>query len=153
MRKHANRTDNQALERGQSFVEAALGFVFFLIFLMGLFDLGRAFFIFVALEDSAGEAALYLAINKDCPKADAGSCADPNNAEYRAKNASGDQLNWSKVVFNEPEYLPDTGAGEMVKVKLEYPFDLLTPIITNIVGSNTLTLTAEATEVLLPPPD
>ena len=50
-------------EQGQSLVEFAVGLVVILVILCGLLDLGRAYFIYVALEDGAGEAALYLSIN------------------------------------------------------------------------------------------
>ena len=54
---------SQRLESGQSLVEVAFGMVILLVLLAGVLDLGRMYFTFVALEDSVGEAALYLAIN------------------------------------------------------------------------------------------
>jgi hypothetical protein len=149
-------------EEGQSFVELALGMVLFLFFVMGVLDLGRLYFYYVAMEDSAGEAALYLALNADCPgppgdpvcssivggcKAD---CADPNNAKYRASHAS------SLVDLSTPgsslsfQFLPKTSTSEdMVTVKIEYPFELLTPVISRMVSGGKLTLTSKASQVLL----
>lgn len=139
------------LQRGQSFVEFAISLVFFLIVLTGLFDLGRAYYIHVALEDSAGEAALYLALNHTCPRPDSGpSCADPNNALYRARNASSYQINWDSVTIL-PDYPTDPVVGDMVKVRMEYPFTLLTPIISSIVGGNSLKLSAEAQHTIITP--
>lgn len=150
------------LESGQSLVEMALGFVLFLVVVLGVLDLGRLFFIYVAMEDSAGEAALYLAINGDCPLActDPGAdcssipvaeqskCDDPNNAMDRAQHAFDNlRIDWSTVTI-EHQFLPATADSEaMVEVALEYPFKLLTPVITDIVGDDTFVLRAEATHV------
>jgi len=150
------------LEQGQSFVELALGFVFFLFFVMGVLDLGRLFFFYVALEDSAGEAALYLALNANCPgppgdpvcSAVVGgcpsTCAYPNNAKARASEASG-LIDMSKTgALLSYKYIPATiDNEEMVNVRLVYPFELLTPVINNIVGDDTITLQSEASQVLL----
>lgn len=165
MRRHKRKHERQ-LERGQSLVEMALGFLLFLFVIMGLLDLGRLFFIYIALEDSAGEAALYLALNADCPQqcvdqdepstscqeaADAGDgdvCADPNNAFDRARNAFSDVgISWNRVII-EHEFIDAEGDSEaMVQVSLTYPFDLITPIISDIVGDDTFTLRAEAIHV------
>ncbi len=58
MNQNSKSLPSHRLERGQSMVEMALGFVLLLIVLSGLLDVGRAFYIYVALEDAAGEAAL-----------------------------------------------------------------------------------------------
>lgn len=160
------------LERGQSFTEMALGFVFFLFFVMGMLDLGRLYFQFVALEDAAGEAALFLALNAECPadpsnmadcakityEDDEGNtytgcpakCADPNNARSRASNASN-LLDFSKEGAEiEWVRLPRTATREdMVEVTLRYPFELLTPVISDIVGDDRVVLEASASQVLL----
>ena len=46
-------------ERGQSFTEMAISMVFILILLAGIVDVGRMFFIFVAIRDAAQEGAAY----------------------------------------------------------------------------------------------
>lgn len=150
------------LERGQSFVELSLGMVFFLFFVLGLLDLGRLYFLYVALEDSAGEAALYLALNASCPgpPGDAvcsslvdgcpAKCADPNNAKSRATNASG-LIDFTRA-GTKMAYIfsPATETSEeMVEVKLSYPFELMTPIISQIVGSETIVLHSNASQTLL----
>lgn len=158
------KNHHHKLERGQSFTEMALSFVFFLFFVMGMLDLGRLYFLFVALEDSAGEAALFLALNANCPD-EPGSemcttmmtegdcpehCIDPNNARDRAEKASG-LIDMDKEDADlSYELLPATETSEyMVRVILEYPFDLLTPVVADLVGSGTVKLRAEATQVLL----
>ncbi len=165
MQRHKT-THASRLERGQSLVEMALGFMLFLFVIMGLLDLGRLFFIYIALEDSAGEAALYLALNADCPQActdqdpkstscqeaaDAGEgdvCADPNNAFDRARKAfSNVGIDWTRVDIEYLFIAADGDAEAMVQVSLEYPFGLITPIISDIVGDDTFTLRAEAIHV------
>lgn len=136
-------------ESGQSLVEMALAFTFLLIFLLGMLDLGRMYFIYVAMEDGAGEAALYLALNAACPTNTGGECADPNNAMYRAEHASSQQINfsWDDVRMDYQFHDATVNAEAMVEVGIEYDFDLLAPIISNIVGNSFFTLRAEATHV------
>jgi len=145
--KPMNRLSRR-FEDGQSLVEISISFLFFLFFLLGLLDLGRAYFLMVALEDSAGEAAAFLSINPDCDVADAGTCADPNNAEWRAANAVGDQLNWSSATISVFYPTVGTGTGNQVRVRIDYPFTPITPIISNIAGGN-LTLSGDATQIIL----
>lgn len=85
-------------ERGQSFVEAALGFVILIFVLSGVIDIGRMYFSYITLEDAAGEAALFLSIHPGCvyPTDDVNptnsvdpDCAGTANAWYRARNAGG----------------------------------------------------------------
>ena len=98
-------------QEGQSLVEVAISFSLLVLLLGGLVDLGHAFFIFIALEDAAGEAALFAAIEPDCPYeyqsaleptpvADNGqsddylgptglNCSPPRNSMWRAQEAGG----------------------------------------------------------------
>ena len=143
------------LESGQSLIEMALGLVILLLLLSGLLDLGRVYFVYVALEDGAGEAALYLAINPACPTAAAGSqCADPNNAEYRARFGGGSEVDWSIATIKIDIPTDALGnsvydVGEPVSVTIEYPFQLLTPIIPKIAGLNPITLYTHASQVII----
>lgn len=141
-------------ERGQSLVEMTLGFVLILIVLSGILDLGRAYFIFIALEDAVGEAALFLSINPHCRTADdtdlalGRDCSDPNNAEYRARSAGGQNLDWSSshiVVDRTVDY----GVGDPVSVTLDYTFPLLSPFVPRFVGVNPLTLSVKASQVII----
>lgn len=135
-------------ESGQSFVEMAFGMLLFLVVVLGVLDLGRLYYIHVALKDGAAEAALYLALNAACAEPDAGECADPNNARYRASHATSQGIDWGRVTINY-EFSNDATAGEMVKLELSYPFELVTPVITDIVGDKWLILRADATHVII----
>ena len=152
IRHHLKRTLARS-ERGQSLVEMTLGFVVLLVLASGVLDLGRAYFTFVALEDAAGEGALYAAIDPACP-VDVGSdsdgvCDPPNNARDRMENAGGELLDWSAdvtVTFDPDPATAPYPLGQNVEVVIEYPFDLLTPVLNDIVPSGVLTLTAHATQ-------
>jgi hypothetical protein len=135
--------------RGQSLVEMSIGSVILLMILMGVLDLGRLYFLYIALEDSAGEAAVYLAFNPKCPTASAGSkCQGTNNAEWRAQNSSGGNINWEDVVYTYE--IPDgPNAGGEVIVSLEYEFELLTPLIADIARQAHLSLTATASQQIV----
>lgn len=149
------------IQRGQSFVELSLCLVVLLLMLSGLLDLGRMYFIFIALEDGAGEAALFLAINPECPCAPGdtqcyarskvtsvpASCANPNNADYRARHAGGEVVDWKNASITIKTMNPTV--GDPVDVSIEYSFPLLTPIIPRIVGVNPMTLRAEASQIIL----
>ena len=144
-----NRSSLNNKEKGQSLVEFSLGLVVLLTILCGLLDLGRVYFTFVALEDGAGEAALYLALNPQCIHAsDGAECADPNNAEYRARNSGGHEVDWSKaqIKFDTPNAF---GVGETVKVTVDYSYGLLTPIIPKIVGLNPIKISASASQIVI----
>ncbi|MCC6614096.1 MAG: pilus assembly protein [Anaerolineae bacterium] len=137
------------LERGQSLVEVSIGFVILVIIVSGLLDLGRAYFIHIALEDGAGEAALYLSINPGCrTAADGDDCADPNNAEYRALNAGGAQVDWPAATINIER--PDPyGVGDPVSVSITYPFHLISPFVPRFAGINPIYLGVNASQVII----
>jgi Flp pilus assembly protein TadG len=144
-----NRINFKKAEKGQSLVEFSLGLVFILLIVCGLLDLGRLYFTHVALEDAAGEAALYLSLNPHCVHATDGvECANPNNADYRVRNSGGQEVDWSKASINFDVPQP-YGVGETVKVSVSYTYQLLTPIIPKIVGVNPITLGSSATQTII----
>ncbi|MFN8377517.1 MAG: TadE family protein [Anaerolineae bacterium] len=139
----------QRLEKGQSLVEMTVGFVVLVVILSGLLDLGRIYFIYVALEDGAGEGAIYLSINPACRTAsDGAACANDANAEWRARNAGGQFVDWTaaNVVIKRPSVF---GVGDPVSVTIEYSFRLLTPVMPQITGLNPLTLRVTADQTII----
>jgi hypothetical protein len=149
MKKLLQKLQSNNLQRGQSLVEMSVGLVVLLIVLSGLLDVGRAFYIYVGLEDGAGEAALYLSINPGCRTAtDGPQCANPNNAEYRARNAGGENIDWSSAtitIVRPPVY----GVGDPVKVTIQYQLKLLTPFMPRFAGVNPISLKTEATQTII----
>lgn len=149
MRRQAFLQRAQRLEKGQSLVEMTIGFVVLIVILSGLLDLGRIYFIYVALEDGAGEGAIYLSIKPACrTAADGAACANPNNADYRARNAGGQLVDWStaNVIIDRTSVY---GVGDPVSVSIEYQFRLLTPIMPQIAGINPLTLRVRADQTII----
>lgn len=137
------------LESGQSLVEMTLGFIILTFLLTGLVDLGRVYFTYVALEDAVGEAALYLSINPDCPlPGSAPKCADPQNAQWRARHAVGGDfdtlVDWGTVV-PQPQ-VATSAVGGTVTVTIDYNHRLITPIIRGV-SSIPLTVSAQQTIV------
>lgn len=136
-------------ERGQSLVEMTFGFTVLILIVSGLVDLGRAYFMFVALEDGAGEAALYAAINPSCLTDNAdpsdGICDAPNNADDRARNSSGGLVDWTTATI-DVRCAASCDLGDRVVVDISYPIELLSPVMPAIAGGNSLTLTATATQ-------
>lgn len=139
-------TTIKKLQRGQSLVEMALSMTVMLMIMLGLFDFGRLYFTYLALEDSAGEAALYLSIYPACGNAlDGAECANPNNATYRALNAVGGQLDWNDVVISIDTPAP-LGVGEVVKVTMSYDYEMMTPIMPQL---STIRLSSTAIQTVI----
>ena len=57
------KKNNNKRERGQSLVEAAFALPIVIMLMLGMLDLGRAFYILVELNDAADEGATYAALN------------------------------------------------------------------------------------------
>ncbi|MEO1646575.1 MAG: TadE/TadG family type IV pilus assembly protein [Chloroflexota bacterium] len=158
-------------QKGQSLVELALTLPVLLLLLTGLLDLGRAYFTYIALEEAAAEAALFLAIDPDCPDADsAPECINPNNALYRARTSGNDEFEFALTSWNIPydgaaaadgfrspfaqnaAGTPDsncTAIGCTVIVQLRYDFPLFTPIIQNFVGDDGIELEVQASQIIV----
>lgn len=140
-------------ERGQSLAEFAIMLPVLLILLMGVLDLGRAFFTYLALQDAAAEGAYFGTSYPRCRTS--ADCANPNNIEYRVRQSApyGGMVNWSAatVTSNVPSRTP----GDSLTVSVSYDFTLLTPVIQAVAGSQTLRLTARSIAVIVgdnPPP-
>src|SRR5678815_2728013 len=79
---------------GQSLVEFSLMAIVLVILLVGVMDLGRAYFTYLALKDAAAEGAYY---GQGHPAwLDSGDSADPDNIEYRVRNSApkGGLVDW-----------------------------------------------------------
>jgi len=163
IRANSSRRD---IKTGQALVEMALATPLLLFMAMGLLDLGRIFYTYVALTDATGEAALYLSVATGCAAdafqmvdgqkiaiADDGisgeACDPPNNAAWRARQAGGGLVDWSNVAIITAQGNDPGGVGEYVTVTIDYPFHLLTPIAPEFLGADTITLHAEAVQTII----
>ncbi|HEY4691660.1 MAG TPA: TadE/TadG family type IV pilus assembly protein [Anaerolineae bacterium] len=136
-------------ETGQSLVEFALMLPFLLLMLMGTLDVGRLYFAYVAIQNAAGEGALYAAIHPNCIHASDGpDCADPNNAEYRARHESpAGGIDWRRTTVEvEPVDRSGLREGDPITLIVHYDYYILTPVISPLVKDGKLQLTARAVQ-------
>ena len=134
-----------ARERGQSLVELAISLTVLMWIAVGVLDLGRLYMTYVAIQNAAGEGALYAAIHPSwvdtCNPVVIG-CNDPNvdNIIARARNESPGLglVNWSEatITVETPDGVEE---GEPIIVTVQFQYELLTPILSNIWPSITLT--------------
>lgn len=140
------------LQRGQSLLEFAVGAVILLLLLAGIVDLGRAFFVYIALRDAAQEGAVYGSI---CPQ-------DVNAIIQHVKSSSNSPVD----LANDPNIkisctfitasgesacggtIPAPGNG--IKVRVTYQnFPLIMPFMSTIAGSQYISITAEIQDTIL----
>ncbi|MGC8947110.1 MAG: TadE/TadG family type IV pilus assembly protein [Anaerolineae bacterium] len=128
-------------QRGQSLVEFALVLPLLILLLGGVLELGRIFFAYVAVTDAAAEGATYASIY---PRASVQQITE------RAQAASGGliQLDPSMIRVDRPALT----AGAPITVTVTYPFQLVTPLLGDIVPGRTIPLRATAVGVILSSP-
>jgi hypothetical protein len=146
MKRFSHRRHSAA--EGQSMVEFAISAVIMIMILIGIADLGRAYYTYVALNNAAGEGAAYGSFNPKCQRASSGTgCADPNNIEFRAKNESLEgfirtqNIQSVEIATTNPT---SPQLGDPVTVTLVYDYDFMTPYFA-LLGLDSLTLRARAT--------
>jgi Flp pilus assembly protein TadG len=124
--KHTNR------ERGQSLVEAAFALPVVIMLMLGLLDLGRAYYIMVELNDAADEAATYAALKY----------TDISGIRMRAvQSANNVTIDPDNVVLSGP---PAHGVGQPVTVTISVDMSLYTPFVSQLVDGEVLHLHGEA---------
>jgi hypothetical protein len=136
-------------ESGQSLVEFSLMVVALTTLLVGLLDLGRAYFTYLALKDAASEGAYFGSVFPQCASAADDDCAAPNNIEYRVRNTApgGGLVNWGTVDIEVEA--PDTTPGQTLTVTVAYEYDIITPFVGAIVGGQSIALGAESVAVIV----
>lgn len=142
--------------RGQALVEFALVLPIFLLILVAIFDLGRAVFAFNSITNAAREGARLAIVNQTTASITNKAIANAAIAETAAPNVT--------VIFKEaaPNADPTTNAncatleiGCMAVVSFQTTYQPLTPIVSQILFSGGVTLTAtsiEAIEFVCPNP-
>jgi Flp pilus assembly protein TadG len=145
-------------EKGQSLIELAISLPVILLILLGTIDFGMALFSYSILRDAAQEGALYGSFNP----------SNKPEIENRARNILPRN---DEAVFSSPVDLRDTsfvqvkidilgddcqgitgGVANSIRVNVIYQYPILMPLAGNIIGSDTISLTASATNVILQPP-
>jgi len=143
-------------QKGQSLVELALTMTLLLTLLAGAFDLGNAFFDYIALRDAAQEGALYGSIDPT----NEGTIVEriqysslPNNSSATPALDFRNFVNDCSV--NSPNgicisFLDDKRcSGSEITVTLRYHYQLTMPFIGAILGTQSIPLHATVTNVVL----
>lgn len=135
-------------QAGQGLVEFVLVSVVVLILTMGLADLGRMYYTFLALQTAAGEGASFAQVYPVCVTP--ANCANPNNVTYRVQNSAprAGLVDWTNttVAVDVPH---GAVAGEPVEVTVNYHYQLIAPFMNLIVGDDALDLNARASGIIL----
>jgi hypothetical protein len=81
----------QRTARSQSLVEFSLSLILIMTLISGLLDLGRMYFVYTTVADSAGEGAIFLSVTPNCFSRliTTPDCSDPKNVQYRMRQAGG----------------------------------------------------------------
>ncbi|GAB1472498.1 hypothetical protein MASR2M66_33760 [Chloroflexota bacterium] len=145
-------------EKGQSLVELAISLPVIILILMGTFDFGMALFSYSIMRDAAQEGALYASF----------APGNKSEIETRARNILVRQ---DDEVFSSPIDLRDKkavqieinikgrecqgitkGIANHIEVRVIYKYPFFMPFVSRIIGSNTIQMTASASNVVLQPP-
>jgi Flp pilus assembly protein TadG len=124
-------------QEGQSMVEMALTMPILVLIVAGILDLGRAYFTFVTLSDSAAEGAAYAAIHPTDTAQIIERAADTTNGLV--------VLDPSMVSVDYAELTP----GSSITVTVEYEYQLLTPIVQSFLNDGKLLMRATVAQPII----
>jgi len=111
-------------QRGQALVETALILPILLILLFGITDMGRVFHAYLSLDHAGREAARVAAVG-----------ADDDKIIARIEQATS-SLNKDKVAHTiSPQGKSNRQSGSEVTITLKYSIELLTPLLSQLVGT------------------
>jgi hypothetical protein len=148
-------------ETGQSMVEFAISAIVILMLLVAVADFGRAFFTWLSIRDAAQEGAVFGAV---CPQF-------VTQIEDRVRRTSQTPVNLNDATHVQVtcEYIeydqygnptpracsgaaPTAGNGLKIEVRFDN-FQITTPLLGSILGTQTLTLRAEVTDTIIRVPE
>lgn len=147
-------TTHDSTEKGQSLVEFAMSLVFLLTLLAGVADFGRAFFAYIIVRDAVQEGAVYGAI---ADKSDLNQFK--TKVENRVKTAFVDPAAPGDIPVDIQTLAVNTsivgspcaGAGNAVRVTVDYTIPITTPFLGTIIGSQTLPMSTSIEDTILSP--
>lgn len=124
-------------------MELAITIVILLVLLLGTFDFGYGFLYYITIKDAAEEGAIYGSIY---PSA---SCNDQLTARVR-QSSSSPVINISDPATTQVVITrTGTTSGNLITVQVDHQYAVLTPFISNIIGSPTINLRATITNTIL----
>lgn len=141
MEGHRKGMERRELRRGQSLVEFALILPVLVMLLLGLLDLGRIYFAYVAITDAAGEGVSYGARHARSMDPDALESAIKSRASEATKGLV-------EIGTDQVDVAPDPVAesSDTITVTVTYSSTLITPLIRSIVPGGVLPLRAVAVQ-------
>lgn len=136
MNKQRQRRDRG---RGQSLVEVALALPVILMVMLGMLDLGRAYYSLVVINDAADEGATYAAIRPN----------DVVGVKLRAAEASAALVeidpNNVNVIYPPGGLWP----GQPITVTVAVEMPIFTPFIGVMLDNNSLRLEGKSVRIIL----
>ncbi|MBN1964840.1 MAG: pilus assembly protein [Anaerolineae bacterium] len=146
------------LERGQSLIEMIFIIPILLVLVGGAVDVGRAFIILVAVENAAGEGALYGSVNPACLADDHSDTicqlSESLNGRIIEEGRPFIDLTEDMIVsnINDGDGGATITAGSLLEITVTYTYVPLTPIGHILWGSEAVVTATAEQEILSPPP-
>lgn len=135
-------------ERGQSMVEFAVSAVVLLILLVGIVDLSRALYTYMALRDAAEEGAIFGSMYPDQGDVIRQRVLDSSSLIRGLDLSVEEDVDIVITIVPEPAC-----TGSLIRVWVEYPsFELTMPFIGALIGQQTLAISASSWATILYPP-
>ena len=138
-------------EKGQSMIELALSFTVLLFLLMGVIDLGRAFFTLSAMRDAAQEGAVFGSLSPVDSNGNINSAAIIS----RVQNSSTDPIDLTNADIRIVPSLIGSALcmGNGMRIDIYYDeFPLVFPFWEPLFGTSTIPLHARVEDTILKPP-
>ncbi len=131
-------------EKAQSLVEIAISLVIILMLLSGAVDFGIALYSYVSIRDAAQEGALFASINPEA--------TTDIEARVRSSSSSPVDLTSPNVIVTVNADSPACeGYGAVVQVEVDYDYQLIMPLLPDILGVTEIPLTASVANAILQP--
>lgn len=141
------KTFRPKLQSGQSLVEMAISLMVILLLLVGAVEFALALFQYVTIRDAAQEGAVYASFTPD----------DEDGIKFRVQAAASDVL----AELPEEDILVTVngddceglsgGTPNSITVEIDYPHQIMLPLVGPMIGSDTINLHAEVTNTILQP--
>jgi Flp pilus assembly protein TadG len=129
--------------RGQGLVEFALILPVLILIFMGVFDFGRAIYAYNSVSNAAREGARVGIVDQGTGAGGAYNAAIEAANQATALGLNPTDPNQVQVTFPTSTQCPTLEVGCPIRVRVQYQFSAITPIIGRIIGPITVGSTTE----------
>ena len=146
------KPQKQEKEKGQSIVELSLSLVFLLVLLAGVADLGRAYYTFISLRDAAQEGAAYGSINPRMCSQIRDRVRDTSSHPIDLSTLGTDDINVlvGGVHCESASLVESACNADEIQVEVTMDgFQLATPFLGMVLGTQELTLRADVQDAII----